>query len=59
MKSDSWTEERWQQDCLRRKLPTVERRGRRVVEQEKKTAASLAQQKATLAACVVATFMSP
>nr|XP_051190377.1 uncharacterized protein LOC127303711 [Lolium perenne] len=55
-KPDDWTEERWQEDCLRCKLSMAERGG--VVEQEKKTVASLAQQKAALATCVATTYRS-
>jgi hypothetical protein len=43
MKPEGWTDERWDQDCMRRKLSTAERRGRRVVEQEKKTEVARAQ----------------
>jgi hypothetical protein len=34
---------RWQEDCLRRKLSTAERRERREVEEARKTTASLVQ----------------
>jgi hypothetical protein len=59
VKSETWTEERWQEDYLLRKLSTAERRDRWVVEQSRKTTISVAQQKATLSACATATAASP
>jgi hypothetical protein len=55
MKPDDWTEERRKEDCLQCKFSTAELRERRVVEQAKKMAASLARQKAAHAACIAAT----
>jgi hypothetical protein len=53
-KPDDWTEERWPEDCLWRKLSTAERRGRRVLEQDKKKTSSLVLQKAARVAATAA-----
>ncbi|KAK1584898.1 hypothetical protein QYE76_016624 [Lolium multiflorum] len=39
-KPEGWTDDQWQQDCLRRKLSTAERKGRRAAELEKKAQAA-------------------
>jgi hypothetical protein len=59
VKPESWTDERWQEDCLRQRLSTTEQRDRWVVELARKIAESVEQQKAALTACATATAASP
>jgi hypothetical protein len=35
-KPKGWTDDQWHQNCLRQKLSTAERKGRRAAQQEKK-----------------------
>ena len=57
-KPEGMTEDQWQQDCLRRKLSTAERKGRRAVELEKKAQAAR-QHQHVMAGCIAATNASP
>ncbi|KAK1679136.1 hypothetical protein QYE76_039984 [Lolium multiflorum] len=57
-KPEGWTDDQWQQDCLRRKMATAERKGRRTAEQEKKALAARQHQN-IIAGCIAATNTSP
>jgi hypothetical protein len=54
---EGWTDDQWDQDCLRRKLLKAEWRGQQAAQLEKKLVAACAHQHA-LAACIAATNAS-
>jgi hypothetical protein len=57
-KPEGWTDDQWQQDCLRRKMATAERKGRSAAEQEKKALAAR-QHQHIMVGCIDATNASP
>jgi hypothetical protein len=57
-KPEGWTDDKWHQNCLRRKLSTTERKGWREAQQEKKALGARAHQHA-LAGCIATTNAGP